>query len=181
MAGRPASAALRAASAKRGIKPRARMADARGMGRTILTILGIAAIAVGAVFIAQRFASPAKEQMQAGQKVLTRAYEPTLVECVLLEDSDVPEALPKPEVDEDLAYVAVVLLYPGVERVPEPKDHRLIGINGQDGYLEPAHIDYEVTEDGAELTLVFRTDSSFQFGRLVRGETVLFERVGLTE
>jgi hypothetical protein len=151
------------------------------MGRTILTILGIAAIAVGAVFVAQRFASPAKEQVQASQKVLTDAYKPSLVECVLLEDADVPESLPKPDVDEDLVYVAVVVLYPGVERVPEPKDHRLIGVNGRDEYLEAAHLDYAVTEDGAELTLVFRTDSSFQFGRLVRGETLLFERVALEE
>jgi hypothetical protein len=157
------------------------MADARGMGRTVLTIIGIAAIAIGAVFVAQRFTSPAQEKAQAGKKVLTNAYEPRYVGCFLLEDSDVPESLPKPGVDEDLVYVAVVVLYPGVERVPEPRDHRMIGVNGQDAYLEPAHVDYEVTEEGAELTLVFRTDNSFQFGRLVRGETLLFERVQLEE
>ncbi len=149
------------------------------MGRTILTILGIAGIAIGAVFIAQRFASPAQEKVEANQKVLTGAYRPQLVECRVLEDSEVPEPLPQPDVDEDLVYVAVVVLYPGVERVPEPKDHRLIGVNGRDEYLEPAHLDYEVTEEGAELVLVFRTDSSFQFGRLVRGATDLFERVAL--
>lgn len=149
------------------------------MGRTILTILGIAAIAVGAVFIAQRFANPAKEKVQANQKVLTGAYKPQLIDCLVLEDPEVPESLPRPGVDEDLVYVAIVVLYPGVERVPEPKDHRLIGVNGRDEYLEPAHIDYEVTEEGAELTLVFRTDSSFQFGRLVRGATELFESVRL--
>jgi hypothetical protein len=149
------------------------------MGRTILTILGIAAIAVGAVFIAQRFANPAKEKLQANQKVLTGAYKPQLVDCLVLEDTEVPESLPRPGVDEDLVYVAIIVLYPGVERVPEPKDHRLIGVNGRDEYLEPAHLDYEETEEGAELTLVFRTDSSFQFGRLVRGATEIFERVAL--
>jgi hypothetical protein len=149
------------------------------MGRTILTILGIAAIAVGAVFIAQRFANPAKEQAQAKEKVLTDAYDPQLVECRPLEDSEVPASLPRPGVDEDLIYIAIVVLYPGVDRVPEPKNHRLIGVNGEDRYLEPAHIDYAVVEEGAELTLVFRTDNSFQYGRLVRGETPLFERVDL--
>jgi hypothetical protein len=155
------------------------MADAKGMGRTILTILGIAAIAVGAVLVAQRFANPAKEKAQANQKVLTHAYEPQLRGCFLLEDSEVPESLPKPAVDEDLVYVSILVLYPGVERVPEPRDHRLIGVNGNDEYLEPAHVDYAVTEEGAELTLVFRANNSFQFGRLVRGETLLFERVQL--
>lgn len=155
------------------------MADARGMGRTILTILGIAAIAVGAVYIAQRFAAPAKEQAQAKEKILTDAYEPQVLECYQLQDSDVPAGLPKAGVDEDLIYVAVVVLYPGVDRVPEPKEHRFIGINGRDDYLEPVHIDYQVTEDGAELTLVFRTVNSFQYGRLVRGEKQISERVPL--
>ena len=147
------------------------------MGRTVLTLLGIAAIAVGAVLVAQRFVSPAKEQAQAGQKVLTHAYQPKLVGCGFLEDSEIPESLPRPAVDEDLAYVEVVVLYPGVERVPEPKDHRLIGVNGEQAFLDPAHLDYAETEDGAELTLVFKTTNAFQFGRLVRGATVLFERV----
>jgi len=149
------------------------------MGRTILTIFGIAAIAVGAVFVAQRFASPAKEQVQQSQKVLTQAYEAQLVECYQLQDSDIPDGLPKPAVDEDLVYVAVVVLYPGVERVPEPKDHRLIGVNGENTHLEPAHIDYAVSEEGAELTLVFRTDNGFRYGRLVRGEKTISERVEL--
>jgi len=149
------------------------------MGRTVLTILGIAAFAIGAVFLAQRFASPAKEQVQQGQRVLTHAYDAQFAECYQLQDSEIPAGLPKPGVDEDLVYVAVVVLYPGVERVPEPKDHRLIGVNGENEYLEPAHIDYAVTEEGAELTLVFRTDNAFRFGRLVRGEKTIQDRVEL--
>ncbi|HEX5137028.1 MAG TPA: hypothetical protein VFY93_08660 [Planctomycetota bacterium] len=148
------------------------------MGRTVLTIFGIAAIAVGAVFIAQRFANPAKERVQQGQKVLTQAYEPQYRECYQLQDSEIPAGLPKPGVDEDLIYVAIVVLYPGVERVPEPKDHRLIGINGENAYLEPVNIDYEVTEEGAELTLVFRTDNGFRFARLVRGDKTISDHVG---
>jgi len=149
------------------------------MGRTVLTMLGIAALAVGAVLLAQRFASPAKEQVQQRQKELTHAYEARLVECYQLQDTEIPAGLDRPGVDEDLVYVAIVVLYPGVDRVPQPKDHRLIGVNGQNEYLEPAHIDYTLTEEGAELTLVFKTDNAFQFGRLVRGDKTLFDRVGL--
>jgi hypothetical protein len=153
------------------------MVDGEGMGRTVLTLLGIAGIAVGAVLIAQKFVNPAKEKAQANQKILTDAYEPQLFGCYLLEDAEIPAGLPKPGVDEDLVYVAVVVLYPGVDRVPEPKDHRMIGINGRDEYLEPAHIDYATTEEGTELTLVFRTDNSFQYGSLIRGEKRLFDHI----
>lgn len=155
------------------------MADAKGMGRIVLTVFGIAAIAFGAVFFAQRYMSPAKERVQASQKVLTHAYQPKFIECRVLEDSEVPDSLPRPKVDEDLIYVTVVVLYPGVDRVPDPRDHRLIGVNGRDEYLEPADVDYELTEEGAELILVFRASNSFMFGRLVRGDTCLFERVEL--
>ena len=147
------------------------------MGRIVLTVFGIAAIAFGAVFFAQRYMNPAKEQAQASQKVLTHAYQPKFVECRVLEDSEVPDSLPRPKVDEDLIYITVVVLYPGVDRVPDPREHKLIGINGRNDYLEPAHVDYVLTEEGAELILVFRTDNSFLFGRLVRGDKVLFEHV----
>jgi hypothetical protein len=149
------------------------------MGRTVLTILGIAAIAIGAVFFAQRYVSPAKEQAQAKEQVLTHAYKPSLVECRVFEDAEIPDDLPKPGVDEDLVYVGVVVLYPGVDRVPNPSEHRLIGINGRDAFLDPVHADTGLAEDGTELVLIFKTDNSFRFGRLVRGDAVLFDRVEL--
>ncbi len=147
------------------------------MGRILLTILGIAAIGVGAVFVAQRFMGPASEKVEASQKVLTQAYKPKFVECRAIEDDEIPESLPRPGVDEDLVYVTIVVLYPGVDRIPEPRDHRLIGVNGADGFLEPADVSYTESEEGAYLKLVFRTDNAFQFGKLVRGEEVLFDRV----
>ncbi len=155
------------------------MADALGVGRTLLTILGIAAIAVAAVLVAQKFAGPAGEKAEANQKVLTHAYKPKFHECRALDDDEVPESLPRPGVDEDLVYVSVVILYPGVDRVPEPRDHRLIGVNGADGYLEPVHIEFSESEEGAYLTLIFRANNEFHFARLVRGEEVLFERIDL--
>ena len=147
------------------------------MGRTVLTVLGIAAIAFGAVLVAQRFAGPSDGKATGKEKDLTHAYKPKFMECRALEDEEIPESLARPGVDEDLIYIAVVLLYPGVERVPEPRDHRLIGVNGGSGYLDPADVDYEVNEDGALLTVIFRANNEFQFGKLVRGEEVLFERV----
>ena len=63
--------------------------------------------------------------------------------------------------------------------MPEPKDHRLIGINGENEHLESVHIDYLVIEEGTELTLVFRTDNAFRYGRLVRGDKTISERVEL--
>lgn len=139
----------------------------------------IAAIGVGAVLVAQRFIGPASEKVEAGQKILTQAYKPKFELCRALADDEIPESLPRPGVDEDLVYVEVVILYPGVDRVPEPRDHRLIGVNGADGFLEPESVDYAESEQGAFLTLVFRADNAFQFARLVRGEEVLFERVEL--
>ena len=96
-----------------------------------------------------------------------------------LEDEEIPESLPRPAVDEDLVYVAVVVLYPGVDRVPEPLGHRLLGVNGAHAALDPADAICTESEEGAYVTLIFRTDNSFQFGRLVRGEETLFERVEL--
>jgi hypothetical protein len=153
------------------------MADAMGVGRAALTLLGFVAIGAAVIFVAQRFLGSKGETADPSHKVLTQAYQPQLVECRLIPDEEIPESLPRPGVDEDVVYIAVVVLYPGVERVPEPLEHRLIGVNGEKVALDPADASYDVTEGGAELTLVFRTDNSFQFARLVRGEESLFERV----
>jgi hypothetical protein len=155
------------------------MADAMGVGRAALTLLGFVAIGAAVIFVAQRFMGKGDGNGPTGQKILTHAYNPQLVECRLIPDEEIPESLPRPGVDEDVVYIAVVVLYPGVDRVPEPRDHRLIGVNGADGFLEPLDVDYDLIEDGAELTLVFRTDNSFRFARLVRGAESLFDRVEL--
>jgi hypothetical protein len=147
------------------------------VGRSSILVIG--GIGVAAVIFAMRFIKPAGEQAEARQKVLTEAYQPLLVECVELAFDEIPEPLPRPGVDEDLVYVAIVVLYPGVERVPDPGAHRLIGVNGKQEAMDPANVDYEVTEDGALMTLVFKANNAFQFARLVRGEETVLERVGL--
>ena len=45
--------------------------------------------------------------------------------------------------------------------------------------MDPADVDYEVGEDGATMTLIFKADNAFQFARLVRGEETILERVAL--
>lgn len=148
------------------------------MGRTILTILGIAALAIVAVIFAQKMTTPAQEKVEAGKKVLTNAYEPRLEDCYVPQDAELPAGIRRPGVDEDLVYVAVVVLYPGVDQAPTPAEHRLIGVNGGDAVLEPLRTSTEVTEEGTYLTLLFRTDHTFEFGRLAREKEILFERVG---
>jgi hypothetical protein len=148
------------------------------VGRTALTLVGIAALAVAAVFIAQRMLQPTQEKVEQGQKVLTQAYRPKLLECYVLEDAEVPAGLPRPDVSEDLLYLAVLVLYPGVDRAP-PGDHRFAAVNGGEGTLDPADVATEADDEGTTMTLVFKVDSSFEFARLVRGEEVLFDRVAL--
>jgi len=150
------------------------------VGRATLTILGLAIVAVAATFIAKNALRPNQEEVQRKQDVLTHAYLPSLIECTIVEDSDLPPTLPRPEVDEDLLYIAVVVFYPGVDRVPEPREHRLERVNGVAGVvLEPVHTSYEQDEDGTYITLLYRTDNSFRYGRMVRGDRPLFERVVL--
>lgn len=162
---------------RRRVKLRPPTADALGVGRSSILVIG--GIGVAAVIFAMRFIKPAGEQAEASQKVLTQAYQPALVECVELAYDEIPESLPRPGVDEDLMYVAVTVLYPGVERVPDPAAHRFIGVNGKQEALDPVNTDYDVTEDGATLTLIFKANNAFHFARLVRGEETILERVAL--
>jgi hypothetical protein len=141
-----------------------------------ITLLAIAALAVGAVLVAQRFAAPTKEKVEQGQKVLTHAYRPQLQGCRALEDAEIPEALPRPGVDEDLLYVGVEILYPNVERAP-PGSYRLVRINGGEGTLDPIDTISEVADEGVFLMLVFRTNNGFLSGRLMRDDEALFENV----
>lgn len=149
------------------------------MGRTVLTILGIAGLAIVAVIFAQKMTQPAQEKVEAGRKVLTNAYEPQLEDCYVPQDAELPADVRRPGVDEDLVYVVVVVLYPGVDQVPTPAEHRLADVNGGDAVLEPLRTRTEVAEDGTYLTLLFRTDHTFEFGSLVREKDVLFERISL--
>ena len=150
------------------------------MKRALLTSLGIAVMAVAAVYLAKGFLRPAQEKVERGQAVLTGAYRPSLVECTVVADAELPRSLPPPKVDEDLLYIEVTVLYPGVERVPSPRDHRLVNVNGRRGaVLEPVHIGYEVDDEGTYLSLIYRTDNGFEGASLAHAKRVLFENVVL--
>jgi hypothetical protein len=150
------------------------------VGRGTLTLLGIAAVAVAAIFIAKGMLRPAKEEVERLAPVLTGQYAPQLQECVLLEDSQLPEGLAPPKVDEDLRYVQVEILYPGVEKTPPPADHLLERVNGGGGApLEPVWNDTDVTEDGAYVYLIYKATTSFEYARLTRRGEVVLERIDL--
>ncbi|MHC4548661.1 MAG: hypothetical protein ACYTEZ_07770 [Planctomycetota bacterium] len=150
------------------------------MGRFALTVLGLAIVAVAAILIAKGVLRPTQEKVQRSKSVLTGAYEAKFLECFVLEDRDLPDELAPPKVDEDLVYLRVDLLYPGVERVPSPKSHVLQTINGVPGTeLRPVHTAYEVGYEGTYLYLVYRSDQSFAFAHMSREGTLLFEKVAL--
>jgi hypothetical protein len=142
-------------------------------------IICIGAIGIGAIIFAMKFLKPAGEQAEASRTVLTDAYKPRVVACRELEYDEIPESLPRPEVDEDLVYVAITVLYPGVDRVKEPKAHRLIGVNGEQVALDPVEMEYGEVDEGTELTLIFKASTSFEYARLVHGEETVSERVQL--
>ena len=77
------------------------------MRRLSLTALGRTVVTVAAVLFAKSYVSPAQEKVQRGKEVLTNAYKAHLVECVVLEDIDLPKGLRLADVDEDLVYVFV--------------------------------------------------------------------------
>ncbi|MHC4135622.1 MAG: hypothetical protein ACYTDU_11640 [Planctomycetota bacterium] len=151
------------------------------MRRFSLTALGLMVVTVAAVLFAKSYMRPAQEKVQRGQEVLTNAYQAQLVECVVLENTDLPEGLRRPSIDEDLVYVQVTVLYPGVERVPRsPEKHILREINGVvETELRPVHTSSFSDEDGSFLYLVYQTDSAFEAARMARDGMRLFAKVTL--
>lgn len=150
------------------------------MRRFSLTMLGLTIVTVAAVLFAKSYMRPAQEKVQRGKAVLTNAYQARLVECAVLEDADLPEGLRRAAVDEDLVYVQVTVLYPGVERVPTPEEHVLKEVNGVKATeLRPVHTSFDSDEAGSYLYVVYRTDSAFEAARMMRDGNLLFEKVAL--
>jgi hypothetical protein len=148
--------------------------------RLSLTALGLTVVTVAAVLFAKSYMRPAQEKVQQRQNVLTNAYQARLEECVVLEDTELPEDLRRPDVDEDLLYVQVTVLYPGVDLVPTPEKHVLKEINGVVATeLAPVHTSTEADEEGSLLYLVYRTTSAFEAARMERDGIRLFAKVTL--
>ena len=151
------------------------------MRRFSLTALGLTVVTVAAVLFAKSYMRPAQEKVQRSREVLTNAYKAQLVECVVLETTDLPEGLRRPGVDEDLMYVQVTVLYPGVERAPgSPEKHVMREINGViETELRPVHTSSFSNEEGNFLDLVYQTNSSFEAARMALDGKRLFAKVTL--
>ena len=150
------------------------------MKRLSLTALGLTVVTVAAVLFAKSYVRPAQEKAQRSRDVLTNAYQARLVECVVLEDTELPADLRRPDVDEDLVYVQVAVLYPGVERVPSPEKHVLREINGVlETELQPVHTSSESDDEGSLLYLVYQTNLGFEAARMTRDGMRLFAKVAL--
>ena len=149
------------------------------MGRTVGTIIGLAILAVGAIWVGRKFLEPAQEAAEADSNVLSGAYEARLEECRVIADSEIPDGLPVPAVGEEFYYVLVAVLYPEREQVPLPEAHHLDQIDGLPGTsLFPVQPPFtESGRDGAILEIIVRVDEIFEEARLMCGEEVVLRRV----
>jgi hypothetical protein len=150
------------------------------VGRTAWTIIALAGIAVGAIFLARSMLNPAKEKAEQKQAVLNEDARPRVTECVVLDDADLPDGVERPAVGTDVLYVSVTIFYPDFPEVPMPEKHVLDTVNGNaNTRLEPVHTTTELDPLGAYGILIYKTNSAFVHARLLRGEEVVEERVEL--
>ncbi len=144
--------------------------------RSWVTTLGLAALAIGAVWVAKTMIGPTQEKVERGQSVLNAAAAARVVECRILEDSELPEGLERPGVGGRTVYLLVAIHYPGYAAAPGLANHSLIRVNGRpDTTLQPVHTASEPDEDGATGYLTFRTTLDHSFAKLIHGDKVLAE------
>ena len=151
------------------------------MNRSVKTILGLAVVAGAAIFLGRAYLKPASERAQASEKVLSGAYDARIEMCRFLEDNELPEEIPPPEVGSDTRYLRVLVLFPEVTIIAGAADEYHLGhVNGDPGRrLEPLVSEKAKEDDGVILTLTFETDDSFLDAKLVRGKKVVVGRVEL--
>lgn len=151
------------------------------MNRSTATVVGITILAGGAIFVGRAMLRPATEEVERREPVLTGAMNPRLHECRMLEDTELPEGIEPPQVGEDVLYLRVAVLYPGVAEAPAAKEHVLDKVNGDPAAtLAPAHAENAPADgDGAVARLTFRVDSGFRFARVSRDGKAVLEKVSL--
>jgi hypothetical protein len=151
------------------------------MGRISATVLGIAILAGGAIFVSRAMLRPATEEVERREPVLTGAHDPRLYDCRVLEDTELPEGLEPPSVGEDYLWLRVVVFYPGVAEAPAPQEHVFDKVNGDPAAtLRPKHAEGAPGEDGgAFVHLTFRIDREFRFARLARDGKAVLEKVSV--
>jgi len=144
----------------------------------VAAVAGLAIVGLAAILIGRHMLKPAAEKQERSRTVLTGLTEPRLARCHILEDSEVPEGVPKPRVGEVIEYLGVEILYPGAARVPDHSGMFLARVNGASGRdLEPLHSETDSDEDGAYLYLVFKVEEGFQYAQIRREDKVVIARV----
>ena len=152
------------------------------MGRAIGTILALAVIGGGAIYLAITYLKPKQEEAERRKDVLNPDAQPRLVECVVLEDNELPEGIKPPGVGDTRVYVSVTIFYPGLVTVADLDDHILDMLDGKPAdRREPVAVDSEVEDDGIYAYLTYELDDVFETARLMRGEEILFNVVQLDE
>ena len=152
------------------------------MKRAVVTLLGVSVLAVAAFFVIPYALGPAEDAAERRQGVLTGLTKPRLLDCLILEDADLPAGVPPPPVGRDVLYISVELLYPGATREPDSGSYKLIEINGvANDMADAVHVSKEEDDAGFYVDVVFRTDVNFDHARLLRGDTIVIRKVTLDD
>ena len=150
------------------------------MKRAVVTLLGIGVLAVTAIVISHYVLGPAEDAAERRQGVLTGLTSPRLLDCLILEDADLPDGVPPPPVGRDVIYISVGVFYPGAIKEPDEGLYRLVEINGiKENTLDAVHVSKEETDEGFYVDAVFRTDSNFDQAELRRGGATVVKKVKL--
>ena len=150
------------------------------MKRAVVTLLGVSVLAVAAFFVIPYALGPAEDAAERSQGVLTGLTKPRLLECLILEDADLPAGVPPPPVGRDVLYISVGVLYPGATREPDNGDYKLVGINGvANDMAEAVHVSREEADAGFYIDAVFRINISFDHAALMRGDATVIKKVVL--
>ena len=162
-----------------GFKSKGPAADAEDVVRLLTSLLGLG-ILVGGVFLLVRPFLTKEEAKKKDNSVLTGLQEPQLHRIAVLEDSELPDGVRRPDVDEDLLYISVVIFYPGAARVPGVGSYRLERVNGQPrGELGAIATFPEIEEEGAYVEAIFQVGADFESAQIFRGPSLLAKKVSL--
>ncbi len=147
------------------------------MNRAVLTLLGLGAAAVLAIFVGKQFLGGAEEAKDRREVVLTGLTLPRLESLHVLEDSELPEGLDPPGVGASFLFIEVAILYPSAAREPAGDPYELSRINGTSATASSVDKETEDTDEGIYVSLVFKVTDTFEHAALVRGDVQLLERI----
>ena len=150
------------------------------MKRAVVTLLGVTVLAAAAFVVIHYALGPAEDAAERRQGVLTGLTAPRLLDCLILEDADLPAGVPPPPVGRDVLYISVGVLYPSATQEPDNGSYKLVEINGvANNIVEAIHVSREEADAGFYVDAVFRTDVNFDYAHLVRGDVIVIRKVTL--